>query len=292
MRFMTLSALAGSWLFMAPAVWAQRPASAVTAAVIGFATMVLSPSGWSGSRRGSSSRPGACSLACRASSSTAWVRRPAMWSRVCVWCARAWGRGRAVRWSPLVSPRFRWRNRNRRQRRLTWSAPPRRRQRRSRGRARVDRAGRGRGLTAPAGAAVAMTAAGSLRPLGVRLTGTGRFDSGRGGGRRRGGDRRRGHGAGWPIDNPEIVAVVGLAFGAQPLFATLLCSGKAKTSLGVVRIQFGRSGRGAMPCGRERHIARSIRQIDRPGPGVGQRWLRKRWRAERRAGRAWFSCPG
>lgn len=43
MRFMTLSAFAGSWLLLTPAIWPQRPASAVIAAIVGFVTMCLSP---------------------------------------------------------------------------------------------------------------------------------------------------------------------------------------------------------------------------------------------------------
>jgi hypothetical protein len=43
MRFMILSAFAGSWLLLTPAVWPQRPASAVISVVVGFVTMCLSP---------------------------------------------------------------------------------------------------------------------------------------------------------------------------------------------------------------------------------------------------------
>lgn len=54
MRFMTLSALAGSWLFLAPAMWAHRPEKAILGAAIGWLVMVLSPMGvgWAPARKG------------------------------------------------------------------------------------------------------------------------------------------------------------------------------------------------------------------------------------------------
>ncbi len=53
MRFMTLSALASTWLLLSPAIWDYRPANAILAAAVGLLTLALSPMGivWAPARR-------------------------------------------------------------------------------------------------------------------------------------------------------------------------------------------------------------------------------------------------
>jgi hypothetical protein len=53
MRYLILSAFAGSWLFVSPLLWTQRPVKAVLGAVVGLLAMALSPLGaiWSPARR-------------------------------------------------------------------------------------------------------------------------------------------------------------------------------------------------------------------------------------------------
>jgi hypothetical protein len=53
MRFMTLSALASSWLVISPALWAHRPAKAIAAVAVGVFAMLMSPLGvaWTPARR-------------------------------------------------------------------------------------------------------------------------------------------------------------------------------------------------------------------------------------------------